>query len=47
MFTINKSLSIYAVFYKNEPAYLLSSLLPEHNTLYRVFVFCIIKYKHR
>ena len=43
----NKSLSIYAVFYKNEPAYLLSSLLPEHNTLYRVFVFCIIKYKQR
>ena len=35
------------VFYKNEPAYLLSSLLPEHNTLYRVFVFCIIKYKQR
>ena len=47
MFTINKSLSIYAVFYKNEPAYLLSSLLPDHNTLYLVIIFCIIEYKNR
>ena len=35
------------VFYKNEPAYLLSSLLPEHNTLYLVIIFCIIEYKNR